>query len=107
SLRRAGRLQIKAIGDEIQHCAVREPADPNAALPSWVGCIGKSIRLRVGYVDHAIPDGDTTGAAELLPLVDEPTVLIEDLDAHVAAIGDPQSPLRIHGDVMRRPEFRR
>ena len=106
SLRCTGRLEIEDIGDEIQHFAVGIPADPNAALPSRMHCIGEPIGLRVGYVDHPIPDGDAAGAAELLLCFYEPTVLIEDLDAHVAAIGDPQPPLLIHRDVMWRPEFR-
>ena len=41
----------------------------------------------------------------MLPLVDKLPILIEDLDTHVAAIGDQQASLRIDGDVMRRSKF--
>src|ERR1700756_1033758 len=45
--------------------------------------------------------------AELRPLVDELSVLVEDLDAVVVAVAHEQAPARIHGERMRRIELAR
>ena len=43
--------------------------------------------------------------AELLPLPEELAVLIEDLEPHVAAVGDEETAARIEGETVRRAEL--
>jgi len=49
---------------------------------------------------------DAARPAELLPPGGEAAVLLQDLDAVVAAIGDEQPALLVHRDVVRRPELK-
>src|SRR6266480_1866855 len=55
--------------------------------------------------DAAAAQVDAARAAELFPLGDEAAVLLEDLDAVVAAVGNEEPPLGVHGDIVRGPEL--
>src|SRR5882672_7641025 len=88
TLRRAGSLQLERVGDAINDLAILQASDANASLPSGMGREGKSVRFRVGDIDHVATQIDAARTAELQPFGDEAAVLIEDLDAHVPPIGD-------------------
>src|SRR6266702_2248012 len=105
SLRRARPLHFERVGNTVQDVAVFEASDPDASLPSRVRC--NPVGFGVGHIDHVVAQGHAARATELLPFRDERAVLVEDLDAHVSTVGDKEPPLRIHGDVVRGPEFRR
>jgi hypothetical protein len=67
--------------------SVLRAADPDPFLNP--GLSGPTIR--VGHVDGVVlRDVNAARAAELLPLIDECSVLIEDLDAIVVAVADEQ-----------------
>src|SRR5437867_12651650 len=60
----------------------------------------------IGYVkDIVAVDVDPARPAELLPLCEEFAILVEDLDAIVAAVADEDLSLRIDSDGMRRVEL--
>ena len=68
--------------------------------------LGDRARLRIGHVNYVIAiNENSAGAAELLPLVHEFSVLIEDLDAIVAAVGHKQSSLGIKCERVRPVEL--
>src|SRR5689334_354380 len=61
------------------HRAVARAAD---AEPALVGGIAVRVRLRIGHVDGVVGgDEDAARTAELPPLLEELSVLVEDLDA--------------------------
>src|ERR1700675_4987712 len=105
ALRSAGPLHLERVGNAVEDVAVLDAADPDAPLPPRVRC--NAVRFRVGHIDRVVPDVNAARAAELMPFGDERSVLIEDLDAHVAAVGDEEPSLRVHGEVVRRFEFDR
>ena len=62
--------------------------------------------FRVGDVEVVVlVDEHAARPAELRPLLDELSALIEDLDAVAAAAADEEPPLRIHGERVRLIEF--
>src|SRR5262249_26495165 len=64
------------------------------------------VRLRVGAVERARRvDENAARPAELLPFREESALLIEFLDAIVAAIGDEQPSLRVHREAVWRVEL--
>src|SRR4029077_1248509 len=64
------------------------------------------VRLVVGDVDPVVPvDVNPARPAKLPPLLEEISVLVEDLDAAVAAVADEQAPLRVHRERVRRVEL--
>ena len=72
--------------------------DPVLALPILIAAVltGHRDIQRVVLVDP-----DAARAAELRPLIEEASVLVENLNATVASIGDEEPPLRIDGEAMR------
>ena len=62
-------------------------------------------RLRVDHVEHVALDEDSARAAEHVARLEVLPVLIEDLQAVVAAIGHPQAALRVEGERMRGAEL--
>jgi len=66
-----------------------------------------AIRFGIRHVDQIVSDVKAAGAAELLPFSEIFSVLIENLDSHVAAVGDKESSACIHRNVMRSSEFSR
>jgi hypothetical protein len=78
------------------------PADADALVKR---CVHFVARLRVGDVDDVVADIDAARPAELLPLGDEFSVLIENLDAVVRPVGNVNPAGRIHGDAMGHVEF--
>src|SRR5438034_4636835 len=96
---RARALHVNRIRDAVEDLAGLELADANAAEPA--GVRGDAVGFRVGDVDEAIAQVDAARAAELFPLGDEAAVLLEDLDAVVAAVGNEEQPLGVHGDIVR------
>src|SRR5262249_58483977 len=64
------------------------------------------VRLMIGHVkDIVAVDVDSARTAELLPLREEIAILVEDLNAIVAAVADEDPSLRIDGDCVRRVEL--
>src|SRR5215471_15690925 len=83
--------------------AVLGAADADAVLEAGIGFL---VRLIVRHVDDVVlVDRDIARPAELLPFGDELSVRIEDLDTAVAAVGDENPPLGIHGDAVQLVEL--
>src|SRR2546427_4373520 len=101
---RAGRLLHGAKGrDKDGDLAVLDAADANARPDARVIL---RVRLMIGYVkDIVAVDVDPARPAELLPLCEKFAILVEDLDAIVAAVADEDLSLRIDSDGMRRVEL--
>src|SRR5438093_4311072 len=74
--------------DESGDAIFVDRADPHAVTPVRVVV---RARLRVDHVDRIALDEEATGAAEHVARLTVCSVLIEDLDAVVAAIGHPQA----------------
>src|SRR2546428_3248153 len=96
---RARALHLNRIWDAVEDVAGLELADADAAEPA--GVRGDAVGFGVGDVDEAVAQVDAARAAELFPLGDEAAVLLEDLDAVVAAVGNEEPPLGVHGDIVR------
>src|SRR5579871_161605 len=89
------------VRNQSRHRAVPGAADADAALPGAVRLVDRA-GLRVGHVDDVVlVDVDAARPAELRPLVDEVSVLIEDLDTVVAAVAKEQPAARIHRQRVR------
>ena len=92
--------------------------------------VWESIQVKLGhkaandteFVDHEplfkldgaadgqrVVGGDEQSAdpTELIPRVEMGSLLVKDLDPAVAAVGDEQAPLRVHGQRMRRSKLTR
>src|SRR5882762_7147298 len=95
----AGALHLLRIGNAVEDFAGLELADADAAEPA--GVRGDTVGFGVGDVDEAVAQVYAARAAELLPLGDEGAVLLEDLDAVVAAVGNEEPPVGVHGDIVR------
>src|SRR6267378_2065686 len=92
---------LVGIRNESRHLAVLGAADPDAALPVGARLVDRA-RLRIRNIDDIVlVDVDAARAAELRPLVDEVAVLIEDLDAVVAAVAKEQPAARVHRQRVR------
>src|SRR6267143_2945331 len=100
---RAGALHLLRIGNAVEDFAGLELADADAAELAGVG--GDAVGFGVGDIDEAVAQVYAARAAELFPLGDEATVLLEDLDAVVAAVSDEEPPLGVHRNVVRRLEL--
>src|SRR6266478_2171824 len=91
--------------NEIHHLAVLHAADADAALAARI-VIGGALIVRGLGIDHiqhvVLVDGDTARPTELLPGGEEFSVLVEDHDAAVAAVGDVEVVLAVESDRMRR-----
>src|SRR5215510_6673111 len=100
----AGRVVFGAEGrDKSCDLAVSGASDANSRPDTGVVF---RVRLGIRYVNDVVAiDEDPAWPAELLPLGDEIPLLIEDLDAFVAAVADEDPPLRINSDRMRRVEL--
>src|SRR5262245_27679037 len=89
--------------DERLHAAVLCAADANAFLDArelMSAGVGSGFRIR--DIDRVVfCDRDAAGPAELVPLIEELSVLVENLDAVVFAIADEKPAARIHRDRMR------
>src|SRR5580704_5728840 len=90
------RLRIGR-GDEGRHLAVLDAADADALPERRVHFVA---RLRVGDIEDVVADIDAARTAELLPLGDEFSVLIENLHAIVRPVGDVKPARRIHSQPM-------
>src|SRR6185503_16510297 len=79
-------------------------ADANAALAARVvGVLARRVlRFRIGDVKDIVPvDENSARPSELFPCGEELSVLIEDRDAAVAAVGNEQPTLRIERQHVR------
>src|SRR4051812_43101834 len=86
------RCHLDRIGDEKFHRSITRAADANAALPRALATVAHRPRLRVGDVDVVLRvDVDAARTAELIPGVEELAILVEDLDAIVAAVADEEA----------------
>src|SRR5262249_27685351 len=88
--------------DEPGDAVFVDRADPDAVSPVRVVVRG---RLRVDHVDRLALDEQAAGTAEHVARLEVRSVLIEDLDAMIAAIGHPQAAARIERQRVRRAEF--
>src|ERR1700704_1577478 len=85
---RLGRARFE-IFDEPGDAAILRAADANALLHAGRRIRRARARLRVRHVDRIVlRDEDAARPAELLPLVEEASVLIEDLDPVVHPVAD-------------------
>src|SRR6267142_5630244 len=100
----ARKVRRLRIGHEVPHLAVAFAADADAALHCRIGV--RHAGLRVGAIEHprAIEE-DAARPPELPPLGEELPLLVEHLDARVAAIGHEQPSLRIEHEAVRRVEL--
>src|SRR5260370_20055330 len=85
--------------DEPGDAVLVDWADRDAVTPVRVVV---RARLRVDHVDRVALDEEATGAAEHIARLKVRSVLIEDLDAVVAAIGHPQAAPRVEHQRVRR-----
>src|SRR5215510_2752525 len=99
AFRGAGAFHLERVGDPEEDLAALQLAHTDAAEPP--GVRGDAVRFGVGDIDEAVAQGNAARAPELLPLGDEGSVLFKNLNAEVAAVGDEEASLRVHGDVMR------
>src|SRR5262245_48708351 len=101
---RAGGLFFGAEGrDKDRDLAVLGAADANPGSDTRVVF---RVRLMIGYIKDVVAvDVDSARPAELLPLSDEISLLIEALAPVVAAVADEDPSLRIDGDCVRRVEL--
>src|SRR5215467_6439353 len=88
--------------DEPGDAVLVDRADPDTVTPVWV-----VVRARLGvyHVHRVAPDEEATGTAEHIARLKVRSVLIEDLDAVVAAIGHPQSASPVERQGVRRAEL--
>src|SRR3954464_10523108 len=101
---RAGR-PLHRIRNEPCHDAVADSSNSDAALPTVV-VLGYRLRFRIGDIDHVLlVDEDTAWAAELEPLIDVVSILVENLDAIVLPVADEEPPARIHRRRVRNIEL--
>src|SRR5690349_4836154 len=71
------------VGDECRHLAGPGAADADASLPAIV-VLGDRLGFGIGHVEHVVlVDEDAAWTAELAPLGDKVSVLVENLDAIV------------------------
>src|SRR5262249_85925 len=86
------------LGDEGRHLAVFGAVDPDALPEPHIEFLS---RLGIGRVENVVAvDVEATRPAELPPFGEKFSILVEDLDAVVRAVGDEQPPARIHGESM-------
>src|SRR5687768_8639714 len=95
-------LWVRRVRNEIPDDAVVDAADSDT---SSVRCVHPLTGLRVGHIEHVVLDGHNFRPAELTPLVQKRSILVEDLHTAVAAIGNEDPAFRVHGDVMRSVEL--
>src|SRR5215470_10272854 len=88
--------------DERGDAVFVDRADPDAVTPVRVVV---RARLGVDHVHRVAPDEEATGTAEHVARLKVRSVLIEDLDAVVAAIGHPQAPSPVERQRVRRAEL--
>src|SRR6266566_3486915 len=105
-LRPASRLRV-GIAALIQNEGVHESrsriSDPDALLPAR---IVDAVRFRVGHIDLVlVVEGDPAWRAELRPCREMLALLVEELDAIVAAVGHEYAASRIDGDAVQRVEL--
>src|SRR5262245_10367148 len=88
--------------DEPGDAVLVDRADADAVTPVRVVVWA---RLRVDHVDRVAPDEEATGTAEHIARLKVRSVLIENLDAVVAAIGHPQAAASVERQRVRRAEL--
>src|SRR6266478_2115868 len=88
--------------DEPGDAVLVDWADPDAVTPVRVVVWA---RLGVDHVDRVAPDEEAAGTAEHIARLKVRSVLIEDLDAVVAAIGHPQAASPVERQRVRRAEL--
>src|SRR5882672_10200618 len=79
--------------DKADHLAVADMAPADTVLEA--GIVGRAGQ-RIGDIEHVALDEDAAGAAELPPLRQELSLLVENLDAAVGAVGDIKPTLPVH-----------
>src|SRR5262245_26152927 len=101
---RGGRFLLGAEGrDEGGDLAILGAADADTRPDTRIVF---PVRLMIGHVKDVVAvNVDAARPAELLPLRDEIAILVEDLNAIVAAVADEDPSLRIDGDGVRRVEL--
>src|ERR1700704_101170 len=104
-----GRTGVRMVGvwfrvrNKRRQRAVFGAPDANAPLKTWVPC---AIRFVIGDVNDVIlVDKNPAGLAELLPLIEKFSILIEDLDPVVSAVGNEETPFGIESQGVGRLEL--
>src|SRR5258705_239985 len=104
-----GRTGVRVVGvwfrvrNKRRHRAVFGAPDANAPLKTWVPC---AIRFVIGHVNDVIlVDENPAGLAELLPLIEKFSILIEDLDPVVSAVSNEQTSFGIESQGLGRLEL--
>src|SRR5205807_8523999 len=91
------------IRDEGRDLAVLRAAD---AQPAPEARVLRDVRFGIGDVDDVVlVDEHTARPTELPPLREKFSLLVENLNAAVGAIGNEQPSLRIHGEPVRHVVF--
>src|SRR5215475_12965510 len=83
------RVRVRlCVWNEGRDLAVAREPDPDAALPAR---ISSRVRLRIGHInDVALINENSARPAELLPLFEEFSILVEDLDAVIIPVADEE-----------------
>jgi hypothetical protein len=105
TFRCTGSFHFERVRNTVQDLAVFDAADPDSSFPSRMW--SHSVGFGVGDIDHFVPNVDTARATELLPFAKVLSILVENLDAHVAPVGNKEPSLRIHCQIVRSAEFSR
>src|SRR5262249_21396936 len=91
---------VRRVRNKRSDRAVTDASDPDAAFPVFMRRRNRP-RLGIGDIDDVVlVDEDAARPAELVPLVDEVPLLVENLDAVVAAVAEEEAPARIHRQRM-------
>src|SRR5262245_63850711 len=88
--------------DESHNALLVHRSDAATVVPVWMvqrSCLG------VDHVEHVALDEDSARAAEHIARLEVLSVLIEDFEAVVPAIGHPEPTLRVERERMRRAEL--
>ena len=94
------RLQVF---DQVEDRSVARVADPDPLLPARI--VG-AVRLGVGHVDAVVgADRDAARSAELIPDVEQRSLLVEDRDAIVAPVTHENAALGVERDRVRHVEL--
>src|SRR5262249_26697132 len=88
--------------DEAGDAVLVDRTDPDAVTPGR-GVVRR--RLRGDHVERVALEEQAAGAAEHVARLEVRAVLIEDLDAVVAAVGHPQAAARVEHQRVRRAEL--
>src|SRR5712671_1990075 len=95
-------VDLDGLQNEGHDLAVLDAADPDAGLVRRIEFVGRIV----GHVENVVlVDEEAARTAELLPLQEILSVLVEDLNAVVGTVGNEEPAGRIQREAMRRVEL--